>query len=94
MTYEEALKFANEKILAYDSEMADFLIVCKEALKKQIPRKPSAYKIRLVSGNEIAYDCPNCKKVLNVRKPYKSARWKRNLFCDRCGQAIDWSEEE
>lgn len=48
-----------------------------EALEKQIPKKA-------VTKGFVIYHCPNCNGVLNdlVKYPY----------CDRCGQAIDWSD--
>lgn len=49
-----------------------------EALEKQIPKKA-------VTSRPGIYHCPICNGVVNdlVKYPY----------CDRCGQAIDWSVE-
>lgn len=59
-----------------------------KALEKQIPKGAiSAYK-----GY---YNCPTCKNNINITdddlyvygiEPPK--------YCDECGQALDWSEEE
>lgn len=87
MTYEEALKFANDKILAYDSEMADFLVVCKEALKKQIPRKPRIeYWENRVPSEQKVLVCPTCREIEFWRNQPKA--------CPNCTQVIDWSEDE
>ena len=50
------------------------------ALEKQIPKKP---KERDCIGFDTLV-CPVCKGALYLYEPY----------CDNCGQAIDWSDEE
>lgn len=62
------------------------------ALKKQIPQKPTPHKIDIEGGvkignviwgkNTTAYRCPCCDELIS--KVY--------LYCYKCGQAIDWSE--
>lgn len=63
----------------------------KEALKKQIPKKPTCYKVELrekKAGYEIrteygrSYSCPRCERFLSDRYDW----------CYACGQALDWSE--
>lgn len=57
-----------------------------EALEKQIPKKPNNIKFIFdFSGNYYTMqgDCPNCGEEL-----FRSSR-----FCDKCGQALDWGEE-
>lgn len=86
MTYEEALKDINETLTYKVDELNDIypnvwhetLIKCKEALEKQIPKKPKR------DCTEVA-PCPVCgfsviEKVEN--------------FCPHCGQALDWSDKE
>ena len=51
-----------------------------QALEKQIPKKP---KERDCIGFDTLV-CPECKMALYLYEPY----------CDNCGQAIDWSDEE
>lgn len=51
-----------------------------QALEKQIPKKPKERDC--IGFNTLA--CPVCKKALYLYEPY----------CDNCGQAIDWSDEE
>jgi hypothetical protein len=62
------------------------------ALEKQIPKKPIPNNVKSIlirMGNydwhkEITeYECPNCNE--NTSKIYN--------YCDKCGQALDWSEE-
>lgn len=50
-----------------------------QALKKQMPKKPK-------ERDCIGFDtlaCPECKMALYLYEPY----------CDNCGQAIDWSDD-
>lgn len=51
-----------------------------EALEKQMPKKPV---IPFDSINR-EYECPKC--------PHRV--YKTQQYCDKCGQALDWSEEE
>ena len=50
------------------------------ALEKQIAKKPKERDC--IGYNTLV--CPVCKDVLYLYEPY----------CDNCGQAIDWSDEE
>jgi hypothetical protein len=51
------------------------------ALEKQIPKKPKDYP--LSDGQ-----CPSCNAVFDYD-------WKaKSRFCQNCGQALDWSDEE
>lgn len=51
-----------------------------EALEKQVPKKPDAWKGKIFDG----FVCTKCNTI--VFYDYK--------YCKRCGQAIDWSEVE
>ena len=82
MTYEEAIKYAKENILAYTSEMAEFEAIAIEAIEKQIPKKPMAIKIPAKWGG-YDYRCPVC-----------ATRVFEQSYCMSCGQAIDWSDED
>ena len=54
------------------------------ALKKQIPLKPI--------GRHTSYKCPVCDR--RVRSGKGSSSRGVDHFCQRCGQAIDWSDTE
>ena len=69
-----------EVIKAYDMAI--------KALEKQMPKKA----ISIYKGD---YKCPTCEKCINITdddlyvygiEPPK--------YCDECGQALDWGEEE
>lgn len=61
-------------------EIRDYLF---KLVNKAIPEKP------IVEHNFYGddYNCPTCKKSFGRLDP-------RGNFCYRCGQALDWSEEE
>lgn len=56
----------------------------KEAVKKQIPKKPI--------GRHTSYKCPVCDR--RVRSGKGSSSRGVDHFCQRCGQALDWSDTE
>lgn len=53
------------------------------ALEKQIPKKPIW---------DMGWVCPNCKHAEILHFP-KRPDW-NDLFCKKCGQALDWSDTE
>ena len=68
-------------------EYAEMLIVCKEALEKQIPKQPKYEDVDNVYG-AIKRTCTACGDVCMVSKgakPYEH-------YCRQCGQALEWSE--
>ena len=70
------------------------LRIIKEALEKQIPKKPITETVNRgisVSGEydiDFNYLCPNCSTVVGDYET-NDAFYK---FCPDCSQAIDWSE--
>lgn len=81
MTYKEALQYANENILVFDSNMAEFVDTCKKALEKQIPKKPTNICIRC--GFVVEGLCSTCG----------SAVLPEHKYCSNCSQKINWSDE-
>ena len=61
-------------------EQKEAFSVAINALEKQIAKKPKERDC--IGFNTLT--CPVCKEVLYLYEPY----------CDNCGQAIDWSDEE
>ena len=69
-------------------EYAEMLIVCKEALEKQIPKQPKYEDVGNIYG-AIKRTCTACGDVCMVSKgakPYEH-------YCRQCGQALDWSDD-
>ncbi len=84
MTYEEAIKILTElKPIPVDG----FKIIAKaydlaiEALEKQIPEKPRETRCALM--------CSSCGHKITEKGCKKLNR----LYCKKCGQAIDWSDD-
>lgn len=67
-------------------EYTEMLIVCKEALEKQIPRNPIG-KIDPMFGDSCIV-CSNCENAAIVN-PFTHSIFKH---CPNCGQALDWSD--
>lgn len=63
------------------------LDILEELVEKSIPKKP----IKLHDGRRSK--CPNCESQLPFKKNAIKKHMPR-LYCDRCGQRIDWSEDD
>jgi len=91
MTYEEALRLVQRGKYAE----ADELIV--EALEKQTPRKPHKSIDRSWGVMKNANVCPCCDYYLGSYAFIELgdvAGKNMVTYCETCGQAIDWSDEE
>ena len=89
MTYEEAIKYAKENILAYTSEMAEFKKMAIKALEKQVPKKPVLEKTKGIVGIDM-WHCPVCDGEI-------ISDWNRDIanpYCHLCGQRLKWGDEE
>ena len=80
MTPQEALEILCKGIAPNPTANNECIKLCKQALEKQIPKKPF---VPWDSLNKTPY-CPNCEE--NV--------WGCDAYCDHCGQALDWSDTE
>lgn len=89
MIAEKALELLNDVEFSEKyqgvQEYTEMLIVCKEALEKQIPKKPYLGE---VLGYK-SYLCPTCRGWLLYPDERPNLG---DLFCSFCGQRIDWSE--
>ncbi len=54
----------------------------KSALEKQVPKKPRETRCALM--------CANCGHKITE----KGCKKRNRLYCKKCGQALDWGEEE
>ena len=89
MKPEEAIKRIDEHIAVHRLNephaiyITEALQMAKDALKKQIPKKPT--------GEHYAHmRCPSCNHRIPSRQGSSSRR--RDNWCNYCGQAIDWGE--
>lgn len=70
-----------------------------DALKKQIPKRPVITIHKAIDGNtnkEITYHlthCPYCWEDKTMGY-FASLMDKGVKYCRRCGQALDWSEDD
>ena len=80
-----------KKPLMYAYEMAI------KALEKQIPKKPNKAIDSSWGIQKEAHTCPVCDYYLtevHFIEPQKIESNKKITYCETCGQAIDWSDEE
>ena len=68
-----------------------------QALEKQIPKKPNKAIDSSWGIQKEAHTCPVCDYYLtevHFIEPQKIESNKKITYCETCGQAIDWSDEE
>ena len=65
--------------------------VAINALEKQIPKKIIHFQY---DDGRINYGCPICKRKIISKIDDKWCAGDFQNFCDRCGQKLDWSEED
>lgn len=80
MTAEEAIKTIQVALAEVEWEYPlDYSVAFEtaiEALEKQIPKKVTKSA------------CPSCNRIFLFRHSEK----RKGDYCDNCGQALDWSE--
>lgn len=83
MTYKEAFEVCR------DLPPTNYNEVCKKALEKQMPKKPTFEKLMMTGSGNIIYDiwiCPCCGDRYEFDCEIHN-------HCPTCGQAIDWSDK-
>lgn len=93
MTYQEALQNRQECVrylercpkCAINQKCLEANKLAVDALKMRIPVKPT----RSGSDEQDNYMCPNCGGNLGYPDDY----FPRAAYCEKCGQAIAWTEE-
>ena len=71
--------------------------VAIKALEKQIPKKPNKTIDSSWGVKKEVHACPVCDYYLtevHFIAPQKIESNKKITYCETCGQAIDWSDEE
>jgi hypothetical protein len=94
MTYQEALDSLRYEIdeEGHCSYIEDEIHIAMKALEKQIPMKPDYWGDGFDDDGNIIYDqakCPVCGHDFE----YQINEW-GSKFCQDCGQALDWSDNE
>ena len=70
------------------------LYMAIDALEKQIAKKPRITHLEyLYNGEEKTADLTHCPICFEHMGYFDSLLNKWVSYCDRCGQAIDWSDE-
>lgn len=85
MTNERAIEILNPEHREHYDSIETVNEACRmgmEALEKQIPKKP------IFDEYTDLYFCPTCKKLTSYALDDFSD------YCELCGQALDWSDEE
>ena len=70
---------------------------CRTAREKQIPKKPNKTIDSSWGVKKEVHTCPVCDYYLtevHFIAPQKIESNKKITYCETCGQAIDWSDEE
>ena len=102
MTANEAIKMLEIQKPAYGCKeykkplMYAYNMAIK-ALEKQIPKKPNKAIDSSWGIQKEAHTCPVCDYYLtevHFIEPQKIESNKKITYCETCGQAIDWSDEE
>ena len=83
MTNEEALTYLRQ-LVAPSARHLEAMRLAKEALEKQIPKKPIPTMEEQDDGTKaLSFKCPACNEFLFIGD-----------WCWYCGQRLDWSEDE
>lgn len=99
MTNEEAIKIlkVNAVLSPKATEFCEAVKIAVAAIEKQMPQKPlkrpfdySELKGKSYYENYDNFLCPSCKKriISNINGGWVAGR--RQKYCDKCGQALDW----
>lgn len=90
MTAKKALELLNDVEFSEKyqgvQEYTEMLIVCKEALEKQIPKKVENYAIDCHGYMIYDCECPSWKTEHKEMYPF--------AYCPHCGQALIWGNYE
>jgi hypothetical protein len=99
MMNEEAIKIlkVNATLSPKATEFCEAVKIAVAAIEKQMPQKPlkrpfdySELKGKSYYENYDNFLCPSCKKriISNINGGWVAGR--RQKYCDKCGQALDW----
>lgn len=84
-------RIINEDYAIYCTDEQTFLKV-KEAVEKQMAKKPDYWGDGYDENGNLIYDCAKCPNCGNDDFEYDINNWDCK-FCPDCGQALDWSDQ-
>ena len=84
MTPQKALNILYKGIAPNPTANNECIELCKKALEKQIPKKPTNYSIDNNGYMIFECECPTCKCSHREYYPFS--------YCNHCGQALDWGD--
>ena len=97
MVLHEAKSMGCNKIKALHNIPLKNMEMIVQALEKQIPKKPNKAIDSSWGVKKEVHVCPVCDYYLtevHFIAPQKIESNKKITYCETCGQAIDWSDEE
>jgi hypothetical protein len=96
MTLQEVIRFLEKTIagchILRDRQLKEVCITSINALEKQIPKKPIVDPANLCDFQN--FHCPKCNQKIIARLDGEWIAGKLQNYCDKCGQALDWSDTE
>ena len=83
-------------ILAMVGELLQYRAIgtpeeCRAAVEKQTAKKVVSFEYH---NGTINYGCPVCKRKIISKINDEWCAGTFNEYCDRCGQKLDWSDED
>ncbi len=92
MTTKRAIKILKAEMLGDSEQMECAKYIAVMALEKQIFKKPIINKENINNVSYKIYMCPCCKKQIIKKIDGGIFVGKISHYCDKCGQALDWSD--
>lgn len=66
-----------------------WLEMARDALEKQVPKKPTKLEYELLLNAGWIYTCPSCGCACGENR-YHPEVTQDDMFCTQCGQMLDW----
>ncbi len=95
MTYEDVKnirKSPTHSIVDGGSDYKELSRMIDDAIEKQIKKKPIMGKSKNICFDD--FFCPSCNKRIISRLDGEWIVGKTQKYCDECGQALDWGDNE
>lgn len=93
MTIQEALEIIKNEMPYESGVINKALSMIENAVEKQIPKKPIVKSYFCHYVNYQDFLCPYCRNHIILKVDGNFIAGKKQQYCDNCGQALDWSEQ-